>query len=197
MSLNSPFAATVLSLLSQLDVDLATEARALGCPVQGCGGRLHCANFDRKPRGANFPDDYGTRFSFCCNKDGCRSRVTPPSLRFLGRKVYAGIVVVLVSALRHGVTDARARALRRATGVSRETLARWHHWWTRTFVATPFWDRARAMLRSPVSHADLPGALLSRFAGADAADQATRLLAFIKPITTTSARHMERISMGV
>jgi len=28
------------------------------------------------------------RFSFCCARDGCRTRKTPPSFRFLGRKVY-------------------------------------------------------------------------------------------------------------
>jgi hypothetical protein len=30
---------------------------------------------------------YGQRFSFCCAVGGCRKRTTPPSLRFLGRKV--------------------------------------------------------------------------------------------------------------
>jgi len=34
---------------------------------------------------------------FCCAVDGCRSRATPPSLRFLGRKVYLAAIVVLVA----------------------------------------------------------------------------------------------------
>jgi hypothetical protein len=40
------------------------------------------------------------RFSFCCDRDGCRNRATPPSVRFLGRKVYLGAVVMLISASR-------------------------------------------------------------------------------------------------
>jgi hypothetical protein len=37
--------------------------------------------------------------------DGCRSRTTPPSLRFLGRKVYLATIVVLVSMMQYGVTE--------------------------------------------------------------------------------------------
>ncbi|HRZ54915.1 MAG TPA: hypothetical protein P5525_05600 [Candidatus Paceibacterota bacterium] len=39
------------------------------------------------------------RFSLCCGKEGCRRRNTPPSVRFLGRWVYAGLVVILVAAM--------------------------------------------------------------------------------------------------
>jgi hypothetical protein len=36
-----------------------------------------------------------------------RKRRTPPSFRFLGRKVYLGVEVVLISAMRQGATAAR------------------------------------------------------------------------------------------
>ncbi|NLS97786.1 MAG: hypothetical protein GXX96_37065 [Planctomycetaceae bacterium] len=36
------------------------------------------------------------------DRDGCRKRTTPLSVRFLGRKVYLGAVVVLVAAMRQG-----------------------------------------------------------------------------------------------
>jgi hypothetical protein len=52
------------------------------------------------------------------------------------------------------------------------------------------------MLSAPVASAELPGGLLARFAGADEASRAVRLLDFIKPVTTVTAPHMERISMG-
>jgi hypothetical protein len=54
----------------QIDLDLAEQIRAAGCP---CGGQLHCANYDRKPRGgsAAIETDYAVRFSFCC--DRCQS----------------------------------------------------------------------------------------------------------------------------
>jgi hypothetical protein len=51
------------------------------------------------------------RFSFCCAVDGCRSRATPPSLRFLGPKVYIAAIVVLIAVLRHGATALRMREL--------------------------------------------------------------------------------------
>lgn len=58
-----------LFLLS-IDRDLADSARQRACP---CGGRLHCANFPRKPRGGgdDLPEQYGYRLSFCCDRDGC------------------------------------------------------------------------------------------------------------------------------
>jgi hypothetical protein len=49
----------------------------------------------------------------------------PPSLRFLGRKVYLATIVVLVSVTRHGVTKPRIRQLAAAVGVDRRTVARW------------------------------------------------------------------------
>ena len=82
-------------LLQRFDEDLAAEHRAGGCPR--CGGVLHSARYRRKPRGfAGLAPEYGRRLSFCCARAGCRQRATPPSLRFLGRKVYLGAVVVLL-----------------------------------------------------------------------------------------------------
>ena len=75
------------SFLLSIDRDLADSTRQQGC---SCGGRLHCANYPRAPRGGpdHLPEEYRCRFSFCCDRDGCRKRMTPPSVRFLGRKVY-------------------------------------------------------------------------------------------------------------
>src|SRR5271157_3163910 len=86
------------------DRDLAASARAARC--WRCGGALHSASYDRKPRGgpAGLGEEYAERFSFCCAVDGCRKRTTPPSLRFLGRHVYLATVVTLISALMLGTT---------------------------------------------------------------------------------------------
>ena len=75
-------------LLLAFDRDLAKAARAAGCAR--CGGGLHSARFRRKPRGgpAGHGEEHNRRFSFCCASDLCRRRATPPSFRFLGRKVY-------------------------------------------------------------------------------------------------------------
>ncbi len=104
-------------------------------------------------------------FSFCCAEDGCRKRVTPASLRFLGRRVYLGLIVVLVAALRHGPSPTRVRKLRELTGVSRRTVERWCRWWRNGFVETPFWQMARAEFAEPVAEAALPSSLLGAVRG--------------------------------
>jgi len=116
-----------LTLLS-FDRDLAEQYRSAGCPV--CGGALHSARYRRQPRGgpAGLPPDYELRESFCCSVEGCRRRLTPPSVRFLGRRVYFGVVVIVVSAKLHGITEKRAAAMRELVGVSRRTLHRWRQW---------------------------------------------------------------------
>jgi|SRR3989344_9371846 len=55
--------------------------------------------------------------------------MTPPSVRFLGRKVYLGAVVVLVSAMRQGLTPRRVRELSNLFGADRRTIARWQVFW--------------------------------------------------------------------
>jgi hypothetical protein len=180
--------------LLKFDQDLAAMARAAGC---ACGGVLHSAVYPRRPRGApvRLPDGYDRRYSFCCAKEGCRARVTPPSVRFLGHKVHLAAVIVLASAMRHGLSGGRASTLREWLGVSRQTLARWREWWTSVFAATSVWYAKRALVVPPVANADLPGALLDRFSGATEPERLLRFLAFICPATTRSAGHLEGILM--
>lgn len=186
--------ARLYALLLKFDADLFERAREEGCP---CGGTLHSASYERKPRGAlaRLPEGYERRHSLCCAVDGCRKRRTPPSLRYLGRKVYLGVVVVVVTAMRHGVTGRRVAALEAAVGASRKTLARWRRWWTEAFPATAFWQRARGMLHAPVAEAKLPASLLARFDGADETSRLVRFLDFIKPVTTAAVGNWESISM--
>jgi len=180
-------------LLLKFDEDLTKQVREKRCP---CGGALHTANYQRKPRGvAHLPEGYDERHSLCCAVDGCRKRRTPPSLRFLGRRVYLGAVVALVSAMRHGVTGARWAELRALVGASRETLARWRRWWTEAFPATPFWQGARGMLGTPIAEAGLPATLLDRFESADEQAQLVRFLDFIKAVTTAALGNWEHNSM--
>jgi hypothetical protein len=148
-----------------------------------CAGVLHRAAYPRKPRGpATVPAGYDRRHSFCCDVDGCRKRVTPPSVRFLGRRVFVGAVVVLASALRHGLTAARVRRLREALGVSRRTLERWRAWWRETFADSPWWRGLRGRFAPPVATATLPRSLLARFGG-DGMTPLVKLLELLAPIT--------------
>jgi hypothetical protein len=77
-----PRGASFWLFLLSVDQDLARTARQKAC---SCGGRMHQANYPRKPRGSGekLPAEYCVRWSFCCDRDGCRKRVTPPSVRIV------------------------------------------------------------------------------------------------------------------
>lgn len=174
-------------LLCRFDRDLADEVQARGCPR--CGGRLHRADFPRKPRGgpAVMPSGGDRRYDLCCAEEGCRHRVLPPSLRFFGRRVYLGPVFVLVSAMRQGLTRWSIARLRQLVGVSARTLRRWVVWWRTTFVVSPFWREKRGDLIPPVAEADLPMSLVERFTKASnlGRDDLVRVLRFLLPLTTS------------
>lgn len=109
----------------------------------------------------------------------CRTRETPPSLRFLGRKVYLAAIVVLI-AMRHGATELRTRQLSEVVGVDRRTVVRWREWWRESFTATPFWQIARAAFMPPVDQDRLPATLIERFAGSGR-EQLVALPRFLTP----------------
>ena len=176
--------ARVYDLLLRIDEDLAAQARAAGCR---CGGPLHSACYPRKPRGAPLAlgEGYEWRQSFCCALEGCRRRTTPPSVRFLGRKVYLGAVVVLVSALRQGPSPTRVRVLHELFGVGERTLRRWRRWWQKIFVGGSFWRAVRGRFMPAIAAEELPRAMAERF-GARVAEGVCRLLSFLWPISTAS-----------
>lgn len=176
----------LFSLLLRYDRDLAEDARRGGCPK--CGGQLHRADYPRKPRGGPVATDpqQDQRFSFCCCEDGCRHRVTPPSLRFLGRRVYLSTVVILSQVLRSGASRARVSELEQMVGASARTLRRWRRWWQSTLPASRFWQTARGQLCDHLDPGELPHALLDRFGG-DARDRLHGLLRFLSPITGGAA----------
>jgi len=168
-------------VLDRIDAELAEVTRRARC--RDCGGVLHSARYPRKPRGGptDLPTNYEQRASYCCAVDGCRKRTTPPSTRFLGRRVYLGAVVVLASAMQHGINARRAKQLRKAFGASRQTLERWRTWWREAFTESAFWKAAKAAFSTPVAE-DVPGSLLERFAGDDI-ERLTALLRFVSPMS--------------
>lgn len=172
--------------LLKLDEELAEETRQRGCP---CGGKLHWARYPRKPRGGPTESDdaYRIRRSFCCAEEGCRRRTTPPSVLFLGRKVFFGAVIVLVGVLRLGPSPVRLSKLEQWVGVSTRTIGRWRNWWKEGFVRSDFWKAARGRLRTPVDEQQLPHSLLQAFEGAAESSKLIHLLWFICPLTSSSA----------
>lgn len=79
--------------LTQIEAQLAAEARERRCPE--CAGPLHVADFPREPRGcpAAVREEYSWRLSSTCG----RCDATPASVRFLGRRVYVGVMLMLIS----------------------------------------------------------------------------------------------------
>jgi hypothetical protein len=186
-----PRVARLWSVLFAIDQDLADETRKNACP---CGGRLHCANYLRKPRGTpvQLPERLCLRLSFCCDRDGCRKRVTPPSVRFLGPKVYLGAIVILISAMRQGPTPRRVRELSTRFGVDRRTIARWQVFWRERFPNTPFWKTARARLVPVVPIVSLPYSLVEAFLSRHYTCRGwTLLLRFLAPISVPGALRIE------
>jgi len=112
--------------------------------------------------------------------------VTPPSLRFLGRRVYLSTVVILSQVLRSGASPARVSELEQMVGASARTLRRWRRWWQSTLPASRFWQTARGQLCDHLDPGELPHALLDRFVG-DARDRLHGLLRFLSPITGGAA----------
>ena len=172
--------------LLSVDKDLAEHTRHEAC---SCGGRLHCANYPRAPRSGldHLPEEYHCRFSFCCDRDGCRKRATPPSVRFLGRKVYLGAVVILISTMRQGPTPRRVRELSKLFGIDPATIARWQAFWRDHVPLTPFWKVARARLVPVVEPVTLPLSLMEAFGRTnDPYQDWVRLLRFLSPLTISS-----------
>ena len=169
-------------LLPRIDDDLAAKTRAAGCAF--CGGRLDAADYPRKPRGADgLEDNFDRRRSFCCAAEGCRRRATPPSVRFLGRKVYVGAVVLLAAALQHGPTKRRVAELTTVLGANRRTLVRWRRWWSTIFAASRFWASLRGRFVPAVDEATMPASLLSRVLVTDEPAVVT-LLRLLAPVST-------------
>lgn len=178
---NQPPDQQLHQLLEKVDLDLAEQAHQQGCLF--CGGKLHRADYDRKPRGG---PEWDYRYSFCCAREGCRRRRTPELVRFMGRRVYAGLVVVLVSARVHGLKPERVARLREALGIERRTLERWHQWWLVTFVESSFGRAARARFLPPLCPRTRPGLLGLSFQ-VQRRDRRLALLRFLAPLTTPSA----------
>jgi hypothetical protein len=181
-------------LLEQADERTVQRAVAEGCAV--CGGPLHHADFERKPRGAWIApegEQVVRRFSLCCGREGCRKRLTPPSLRFLGRRVYLGVVVIVASIAAQAL--GAAQALRQKTGVPARTARRWLQWWGGTFIDTEVFVAIRARLVG-VDEGKLPASIVERLPGSQT-QQVRTMLDLLWPLTGGTAGDGARFSRGI
>jgi len=156
--------ASFVDLLVEMDRALSNALKALGCQV--CGAVLDIANYPRKPRGPwALREEDCLFFGLCCRQEGCRRRVRPPSVRFMGRYVYLGIAVMLGAALRQGASPLSSAETSRAIGADRRTLSRWRRWWTERVGRSRPFELARAELMPPPLGDGLPTSLLDSFVG--------------------------------
>ena len=188
----------VHGVLLALDERAAERVRVAGCPR--CGGRLDVANYPRKVRGLSAEGEtagaYEMRFSLCCSRDGCRHRATPPSVRFLGRKVYAALAVLLVSAGHAADTGSPPAIAVTRDAPSWATRRRYRSWWTVEFFATPWFAEMAGRFAEPLVAVDAPASLLERFVGS-LSKRVTGLLRLVSPLTTRSvAPETSRVAMG-
>jgi hypothetical protein len=108
-------------------------------------------------------------------------------VRFLGRRVYVEVVVLLACA--RALADNGLQAIDEATGVPRRTVGRWLRWWRTTFIASALWSELRARLVPPADASRLPASLLERLHPDSALLDATCLLS---PLTTRSVSDRSR-----
>lgn len=180
--------------LEEQDRQVAQLVAAQGCRF--CGGALHHSDYERKPRGGLFAaagEDSVKRLSLCCAREGCRKRTTPPSLRFLGRRVYLGVVVILASLVAHAIPGARAQ--QKATGVPARTTRRWLSWWQGPFISTEVFIALRARLIG-LDIKRLPIPLVEALSGSWP-ERLGAVMSWLAPLTTGSAPDEARWLRGI
>lgn len=128
------------------------------------------------------------RFSLCCG--WCRCRTLPPSVRFLGRRVYFGAVVVLASLW------AMCGAFS-TFGVPKRTVQRWLGWWSTSFPSSSTWISLRARFAPPPpDETSLPKSLIEKLTdqlGPLRIDEIlVKVAALIAPVTTQSCPDCSR-----
>ena len=182
------FGDKIFRWLIEIDEETCRRVAAARCPH--CEGPLHRGDYPRKPRGgllAATAEAFTRRLSLCCGWSGCRRRATPPSVRFLGRRVYAGVAVVLASIVWRAV--ARASEAKRVTGIPARTQGRWVAWWEMKFPQSKLYQQERGRFLPPLVISELPASLVERFEAAAAVQDGAalvRALVFLSPLTTQS-----------
>lgn len=179
-------AARWLTILVLIDFAIALNLQRARCPW--CKGPLHAGHYQRKPHGCALSGEprAAQRFSWCCGRDGCRKRLTPPSVRFWGRLGFIGpAVLAMVGA---SPNTPAGEALRQRVDCSRRTWLRWRQrflllWETATGRMISGWINLQDQQRRCVS------TVLALWPGAYAY-QAAQWQLLIHPLT--GGKHWEK-----
>ena len=132
---------SLFSLLLDIDRKSLEEYSSRKCPH--CGGPLDRAHYLRKPRGVIGQSDpaFSLRFSLCCRVEGCRKRLSPPSVRFYSRRVWVASVFLVAGVLSGGLNQKATEEFKSQLGVSSQLLRRWRRYWAESFASSRFWLR--------------------------------------------------------
>jgi len=88
----------------------------------------------------------------------------PPSCLFLGRKVYWGAIILIVTTLRQqNPKDNSINMLVRKFDVSRKTVVRWIRYFHEVFPKSQRWLRLRGLISAQISNHDFSQALVEYF----------------------------------
>jgi hypothetical protein len=185
----------LFEMLTAIDAAITAMVAAVACRF--CGGPLHRGDYPRKPRGglvATPGEAFVRRFSLCCGREGCRRRATPPSVRFLGRRVYVGAAVIVASVV--ALARTTASAAQRATGIPARTTRRWLRWWRGPFFASAVFVDLAARIVPAIDRRRLPTSILERL-DAPPATRVQKLLGWLAPLTTRSTPDGSRFVRGL
>jgi hypothetical protein len=148
---------------------------------------MNWANYPRKPRGV--PPEaakyFEKRFGHCCSTAECRKRRTPPSVRFLGRRVYVAIFIIIIFSVASHELYQKLIITTAANSFSKWTLDRWVIWWDCVIPISRVWKKISGQLNSNVDNQFLPLFLIEQFLASNEGitDKAMlSLLEFLSPM---------------
>ena len=174
-----------------IDQEIADEFFRTGCCRHCKSKELSRSDYPRDPRG--IPKDaseeiinkYSCRFSFLCRK--CRRRTTPPSVRFMGRKIYATLGVLWVSLENERGALPGLEELRQLMGkcLSDVTIERWLNWWQSKVWNSPFWKEFQGQLLGEIKQSQFISGVWDHFKRqlSDSTSICDAVLRFFSPIT--------------
>ena len=106
------------------------------------------------------------------------------------------MIIILITALEHGLSTKRRKQLIEALDIWPQTMARWKKWWRAVFPDSHCWQAMRGYFVPPVNAAQVPGALLGRLTGDDLMQRLCHLLRLLIPITTASWSGSLKVIIG-
>lgn len=168
--------------LYQEDKKIAQRFYKQNCQYD-CSGIYYTSNYPRKPRGITPESEhhYNFRFSFCCSN--CRLRFTPETVRFLGRKVYVALFIMMILSTNEKLQNELIELPPQS--IAPITFKRWIVWWDLIVQKSPAWKKLVGLLSANIENIFLPLFIVDQFIQdtVDFNKSVLSMLEFISPIS--------------